>query len=453
MSDRFETPEVDNAAQLVAHIEKQIATGEMKPGYRLEPVRTLARAVGLSPNTVAVAYRRLGERGHVYSRGRLGTFVADRPALGSTKFEPLPAGLIDLANGNPDPALLPSIKAAATSALETLGSQPVLYGTPSVDEALGEVLGAELEGELGSLLEAGIEPGRNLSVVGGALDGIERVLAAHVAPGDLVAVEDPGYHSVFDLLRAMNLRPVPVPVDARGVMVDRLAGALDRGARVLIVTPRAQNPTGSALDSTRAGEVSAVLEGYRSCVVIEDDHAGAIAGSDYHRSIPDGHPSWAVIRSVAKSLGPDLRVAALAGDDATVAKVIGRQSLGTGWVSHLLQRTAANLLADPATVDMLKIATRVYAERRQAMVQGLARHGIELRSESGLNVWLPVDDEAQVVAAMQQRGYAIGSGARFRLESQSAVRVSIASHSSEVLFEVSDALADVLHGGRAARQA
>ncbi len=86
-------------------------------------------------------------------------------------------------------------------------------------------------------------------IVSGALDGIERVIDVHLRPGDRVAVENPGYAALFDLLRARGLALEPVAVDERGMRPEELQGALARGASAAMITPRGQNPTGAALDA------------------------------------------------------------------------------------------------------------------------------------------------------------------------------------------------------------
>ena len=72
-------------------------------------MRTVANELGLAPNTVAGAYKTLGDRGFTVGRGRAGTFVADRPALGGAIAVDVPEGMIDLANGHPDSELLPDL--------------------------------------------------------------------------------------------------------------------------------------------------------------------------------------------------------------------------------------------------------------------------------------------------------------------------------------------------------
>ncbi len=441
------SPTLTGADAVVAEIEAMVDGGQLAPGARLEPVRAAAAARGLAPNTVATAYRKLQDRGLIVSDGRRGTFVAKRPDRSHPSEQLVPEGLVDLATGNPDGSLLPDLGPAIGS----LPTAPVLYGQQPIDGDLAMALADDITPDLGALVAGGIEPGRNLAVVGGALDGIERTLAASLRPGDRVIVEDPAYTSVVDLVVAMNLRPVPAPVDRFGVMPERLVEALSPDVAAVILTPRAQNPTGAAFDQARAAALETVLAGHPDVLIIEDDHAGPIAGQPYHRAIPETATRWAVIRSMAKSLGPDLRVAGLVGDATTVARVAERQMLGAGWVSHILQRTVAALLTQAETAETLGLASAEYQRRRQLLIDHLASNDIAAMGRSGLNVWVPVADEAAVVAGMQQRGYAIRSGARFRQDTGPAVRISTAACSPETLRDAASALVEVIVGGPRSR--
>ena len=116
---------------------------------------------------------------------------------------------------------------------------------------------------------------------------------------------------------------------------------------------------------------------------------------------------------MSKVLGPDQRLATLAAEPLTVSRIAGRQLLGPGWVSHLLQQTAATIFSDAATRGLLARAERRYATRRAALVAALAERGIGSHGRSGLGVWIPVE-EAAIVQALAERGWAVGAGERFR---------------------------------------
>ena len=402
----------DSASSLAQSVEAGLRHGRLQAGQPLPTVRALAAALGLSPATVAAAYAGLRARGLVSTGGRRGTRLAPRPpvALPAAVPEP-PAHLANLADGNPDPALLPDLAAC----LRRLKRGRSLYGEPQKHPGLARLAARELEAD-------GV-PAAHLAVVSGAMDGVERVLLAHLRPGDRVAVEDPGYPAVLDLVAALGLLPEPVAVDDAGARPESLARALRRGARAAVLTPRAQNPAGGAWDAARLKALRQTLAAQPDLLVIEDDHAGPVAGAAALTLAPRAR--WAVVRSVSKSLGPDLRVALLAGDAETVARVEGRQALGCGWVSHLLQAAVADLLGSAATRRQLAAAARAYAQRREALLSALARHGLAAHGRSGLNVWLPVPAEAGLVAALATRGWAVRAGERYRLASPPALRLTV----------------------------
>jgi len=419
------------AAELAASVEAAIRRGELRPGAHLPPIRALAASLDASHVTVAAAYRRLRERGLAVGAGRAGTRVAAQPPLPVRRGLPIPAGVRDLVDGNPDPDLLPD--------LPVLSPKHVLYGMDPRDEELLERVGSAFATD-------GI-PAEHVTIVSGALDGLERLLDAQVRPGDRVAVEDPTFPRVLDLLASLSLQVEPMAIDEAGPRPEALERALRRGVEALIVTPRAQNPSSAAIDAERAAELRRVLADHTGLLVIEDDHAAGIAGAPAH-SVCSGRERWAVVRSFAKGLGPDLRVAALAGDEVTIARVEGRQFLGIGWVSHILQRTVAAMLGDPKTSKQLALAERTYGQRRQALVEALADHGVTSLGRSGHNVWVPVTDEATVVAGMLVAGYAVGAGERFRLASPPAIRITTATLGPEEAPAVAAAVVRAVKGER-----
>jgi DNA-binding transcriptional MocR family regulator len=420
------------AAEIAASIERGIEAGELRPGSPLPSVRSLASELGVSPTTVAAAFKGLRARGLVISRSRSRTCVSWRPPVSGAWFgATAPVGVRDLASGNPDPELLPDL----APALRRIEPPRQLYGGEPADPLLLGRVRAELEAD-------GI-PAGELAVVSGALDGIERALAAQLRPGDSIAVEDPGFAGLFHLLRAGGYALRPVSIDGRGMIPAALAEALDDGAAALVLNPRGQNPTGASLDEERAVELRAVLDGAPEVVVLEDDHLGPIAGAP-RLTLAAGRDRWAAARSLAKSLGPDLRLAVLAGDPHTISRVRGRQAVGPGWVSHLLQRVAAELMADEAVDRQLARATEAYAERREAFLTALAEQGMEVEASSGLNVWIPVPDETSAVQSLQAAGWAVMPGAPFRLQADPAIRVTISSLEQADAGLLADAIASAL---------
>ena len=138
--------------------------------------------------------------------------------------------LQDLAGGNPDPRLLPSLRLTAAA--------PRLYGVGTVDPRLQALARASLD--------ADCPEGYALELTHGAVDGIERLLAAWLLPGDRIAVEDPCFLGSLNVLNAVGHAPLPVTMDAHGMQVESLRQALEAGARAVLLTPRAHNPTGPA---------------------------------------------------------------------------------------------------------------------------------------------------------------------------------------------------------------
>lgn len=426
------------AKEIAAAVERAVGAGRLEPGEALPPIRAVAEGLRVNHNTVAAAYRTLRRRGVIETAGRRGSRVRHTPATTPRKrmaAEVVP-GSRDVASGNPDPDRLPRLSESVAPA-----PTPLLYGAPSETAELRDLAASAFRDD-------GVAAGP-IAVTSGTLDAMEKALLAHTRPGDAVAVEDPGWHSLLDLLGLLDLTPLPVAVDDDGPRLAPLVDALRQGARAVVVTNRAQNPFGSALGADRASRLRAAIAEHPGALVIEDDHGYAFTSAPFAWVAPP-ESRWMLVRSCSKSFGPDLRTAVVTGDTATVDSIRARQRITQGWVSHLLQRrsAAAWRAHAPAAPDV----AAHYDQRREALLGALARRGIDAHGRSGLNVWLDVPDEAAVVTRLANRGWTVSPGARFRVAASPGIRVTIASLPAAEAESLAEAIAASLHPHRTVRE-
>lgn len=434
--------------EIAGSVEASIREGLLEAGERLPTVRDLAARLGTSPATVNSAYRVLRERGLVIASGRRGTRVAPRPPVlagdsarhGMLAPSP-PPGVRDLTVGLPDPELLPPVGPA----LERIDLEARLRADRL------ETIDPDLLALAAASFRADGLPADRITVTSGAFDAIERILQAHLRPGDRVIIDDPAYISLRDMLGALGLVAVPVAVDDYGLVPERFEAALERGADGLVVVPRAQNPFGSAMDADRAATLRALLEPYPDVLLVEDDHAALVAGAPFSTLVTEASRHWAVIRSTSKVLHPDMRLALSTGDETTISRVEGRQALGPRWVSHVLQAIVFQLLADPGFGEVARHAREEYRVRREALIAELSQRGVTAYGRSGMNVWVPVREEARTVRAVLEAGWLVMAGERFRISAPPGVRITISTLRTAEAGELAEALAAAEHAGQPRR--
>ncbi|MGA7272128.1 MAG: aminotransferase class I/II-fold pyridoxal phosphate-dependent enzyme, partial [Acidimicrobiia bacterium] len=310
---------------LVEALGNLIKRGVISPGERLPTVRAVAGALGMGLATVSSAWGRLIEAGMIETRGRAGSFVPQvehRTAARFFRYSRRGDFHLDLSTGLPDPDLLPSPARALAAAGEL--PHPSSYVADPVVPALEEQIRAVLP-----------FPVPSVTVVDGALDALDRLLGLWVRLGDRVAVEDPGFPPIFDLVDAHRGQSVAVDTDREGMMPDSLARALATRPVVVVIQPRAQNPTGVSLSDVRARELAEVLEAQRDVWVIEDDHSGAISSRPLVSLAPLLPGRVVHITSFSKSHGPDFRLAGVGGPRVVLDRLVDRRRLGPAWSPRL----------------------------------------------------------------------------------------------------------------------
>src|SRR6185312_9955800 len=259
---------------LAARIGRLADTGELPAGVRLPPERTLAAALAVSRNTVALAYQVLRDEGMAASRQGSGTRLVPHritPAAvhrANGFFTGLlsPAPLYDLSLACVDCA--PQVAAALhdpASVLEeservrlTLGSGYLPYGLP------------ELRAAIASMLTAfhGIPttPEQVLVTTGGQ-QALDLLLRCEVAPGHPVVTDNPTYPGFIDALYRSGARPVGVPPGDMARLADAVAA---HQPALAYLTPTHQNPTGLVLPAAERHEIVALARRHPGVTFIDD---------------------------------------------------------------------------------------------------------------------------------------------------------------------------------------
>ncbi|GAB2566839.1 GntR family transcriptional regulator [Paractinoplanes abujensis] len=425
-----------SARGIAAAVSRLVTAGQLTAGTRLPTVRDVARELGVSPTTVSEAWRSLTRAGAIQTRGRSGTFVA-APVLPRQRWRYSQLGgqaaavTRDLSTGVPDHDLLPDL----TDALKRLGDGRLT--SSYLDEPVLPALETVLR-------ERWPSPPEQLTVVDGALDALDRVIASVVRFGDHVVVENPAFPPLLDLLQTVGATVVGVPMDAYGMRPDLLHEVLDTYPAVAVfLQPRAHNPTGVSMPQARASSLAAVLESFPDVLVVEDDHAGDIATAA-PVSLGSSLPTRTVhVASFSKSHGPDLRLAAVGGPARVIGAVADRRLLGPGWSSRLLQGVLLDLLTDPAAVAQVSKARSTYATRRATLLTELHSRGVTATAADGINLWMTVDDQQIAMVALAAHGIAVSPGSPFCVAPLGADHVRITAGLVASRF---DDLADVLAG-------
>jgi GntR family transcriptional regulator/MocR family aminotransferase len=274
------------SAEVYRQVRDAIINGMLRPGDRLPASRELARTLSVSRMTVTDAYDRLTAEGFLLARVGDGTFVSEhavrsggdaraRKADGLLRPRrlwqsiPLPMAFahpatFDFRSGIPEASLFPHRpwRRLIAGTLRAESFAKTNYGDPAGHPDLRHAIARHLGLSRGFAVSAD-----DVTVTNGtqqALDVIARVL---IAPGDRVAVEDPGYWPSRRLFEALGARVVGVAIDAEGLIVN----ALPRHVRVVYVTPSHQYPLGVAMTLSRRHALLNWAD-RNDAAIIEDDY-------------------------------------------------------------------------------------------------------------------------------------------------------------------------------------
>jgi DNA-binding transcriptional MocR family regulator len=475
--------------QIASAFEAAIQAEQLRPGERLPTVRQLSNTLGMSGATIVAAYNLLNRRG--WTRGEVGrgTFVIGIPGASEVEQRDLPAmqamggsqiavrqlapwrrralltsaarlratypHALDCTSGKPDVALLPTeiLRRGWQRAIAAMTPQEMQYAGPEPIAALAQEL-------LPRLAADGINARAGDLVVGSSAQQfivLALTLAGIIESGTrpVVAVEEPGYQTAIDTFERVGCRVIGVAVDDHGAIPAALDAALARGAHVAFFIPRVQNPTGTSWTSTRVRELADVLAAYPGVVAIEDDQIADIALTKPGSLLGDRRIEDRVIyiRSFAKAIAPDLRLAVAVARPRLRAMLAEAKTFADGWSSRLAQRALAYTLADPQLDSALAVSREEYARRRKAILTPLAARlataGGGATGADGLNLWLHLPlgvDAIEVIERAAHHGVLLAPGEPFYIRPghSDVIRLSIGGLGQADLATVGEAVIDAI---------
>jgi len=397
--------------QVYAHFKNLIVSGRLQAGDRLPATRELAGKIGLNRTTITAAYELLEAEGLIRRHVGRGSFVADiaRPArrrldwqalLSQPEWDlphlPPPANVrISFATSRPSADLFPlqDVRELLDQILDSAAADVLQLGSPTGYPPLRRYLwqAARQAGEARDSDEIIVTSGCQQ-----ALDLLQRVL---IEPGDTVAVEDPVYPGVHQVLVRGGARLAGVPVGRRGIDLDRLAAVLrSRRPKLLIVTPDFQNPTGVTMPLEERQTLLQLCRDSGTIVAENDIYAGLRYEGAPVPSLKQLDEAGDVIqlRSFSKVAFPGLRVGWVLAPRAVIARLAEAKQwsdLHTDQLAQaLLWRFAESGRLDQHRRRVIEGGRRRLAAALESCRRHLPAGAHFTRPEGGMNLWVELPE-------------------------------------------------------------
>jgi len=379
-------------------LKDAILSGKLASGARLPSTRVLAVDLGVSRNTVALAYEQLTAEGYLIGRDRAAASVANvaldtanrpprllaKPKLELTAFGKRMAGTVrrsssarrlplryDFRYGQPAVSDFPrDVWRKLLSARAAPSSDLAGYGPSAGHRPLRQALQRYLHRARGISCEL-----EQIVIVSGAQQAFDLTARLLVDEGCKVAIENPGYTGSTTPFIAAGGDVLRIPVDENGLDVDRLCQGKHR-PRVICVSPCHQFPTGVVMPLARR---TALLEWAcrQNAWVVEDDYASELryVGRPIEAlKALDRNDRVIHVGTFSKTLLPALRLAYVVLPYPLIGAFLAAKAISDRYTSVYGQEVLASMIDSGHFERYLRRACAHNSLRRQALVSSLDHH-------------------------------------------------------------------------------
>jgi len=458
--------------QLGLYLQNLIERGTLRSGDRLPPTRELAIQIGLNRTTISAAYELLESEGLIKGEVGRGSYVCGRIERGlkpldwtraltmsaSTSAGNPATGVISFTSSRPSEKLFPveEFRECCREVLDGSGLKTLMQlGSPGGYEPLRRYL---MEGAAG---QGVARESDDILITNGCQQALDLLRRSLVRAGDKVAIEEPVYPGLKNLFLEAGAELIGVPLDSNGIDLDGLRQAFLAGAKVLVVTPSFQNPTGATILRGHREEICRLARA-AGAVIVENDIYADLLCEGAAKALPrlkEIDPNVIMLGSFSKIAFPGLRVGFIIAPRPVIARATELKQLADLHTDHLSQ---AFLLRFAESGKLARHRAIVIAETRQnlrALEQSCKRFltGCRWRVPGGgMNMWVELPSGLDAVALRglaQQAGIDYLPGRYFSISRSmdSGLRLSFAGLDPSEIRKGIEILGAVIQNALAAR--
>lgn len=393
-----------------------VTDGHLAAGDPIPSTRAMARRIGVSRNTVTLAYQALVADGFLRTRNRSGFFVdmevaraipapeqerhTDPPLVWQDRLVMHPGKQINISK----PQHWSTVEYPFIYGQVDAGLFPIAEWRDCVRQAMGKQwMDAWTEDrfmvddpELIRQIRRRLLPRRGILakdeevlITLGAQNALYLLANLLVKSGTRVALEDPGYPDVRNIFGLLDANVQCIPIDKQGIQIDERLN----GSNVIFVTPSHQFPTTVTMSFDRRRELIAKAR-REDAIIIEDDYE--FETNYVGEPLPalksfDTEGRVVYVGSFSKSLMPGLRLGFVVAPKPLIDEMRALRRLQMRHPPGNNQRAAALFLANGHYDTLTNRIHKVYHERWDVMGKALQQTlpgWCQLPSFGGTSFWL-----------------------------------------------------------------
>ena len=468
-TDFFDTltiPNIRNEAlyvYLYKAINTAITQGILASGYRLPPIRTLAKKLQINPGTVASAYKELEHNGFIFSRPGSGSTVAEHARKDFASYDELPdIGNFSLDNSmddiinmrsialNPDIVSIDQFKDLFNLVLERDHALSFIVDDSRGFQSLRESIACKLA-ENSIFVNM-----NNIQVVSGAQQGIDLIARSLISHGDYVITESPVYPGAIAAFRAIGAKVISFPLESDGPDLINLENKLKTFRPKLIYTmPTLQNPTTISYSNEKRIRLMGLARFY-NCLILENDYLGDLIykNSEFKtlKSL-DTDDRVIYLKSLSQIFMPGLHIGFLVTPTSSNKRIAKVKRLVDLSSSGLSQRVLDLYLRKKLWDTHLRKIRSIYSQRFEFTIRLLKKHLPDLINWQiplgGLSFWLQLPDNIsckELITIAKSRGLLLTDCREFFLSKScdNYLRLSFSLLSPQEIEKGIHILSDVL---------